>query len=187
MKIPFIVGKNIYLRQLMEEDINERYLSWLNDPEVLEFRTRRVFPSTMEDIKNLREDMRHNKNLLLGIVTRDNDLHIGNITLGHIDWYHRKAEISILIGEKNVWGHGYGKEAIYLLSKHAFENANMHRVYAASPNPAFIKVVRNLGWTKEGEFREAFRHKDKYILIEYYSLLAAEFRADSEFGKRFCP
>ena len=82
MKIPFIVGKNIYLRQLMEEDINERYLSWLNDPEVLEFRTRRVFPSTMNDINILREEMRNNKNLQLAIVTRNSELHIGNIRLG---------------------------------------------------------------------------------------------------------
>jgi len=187
MKIPFIVGKNIYLRQLMEEDINERYLSWLNDPEVLEFRTRRVFPSTMNDINILREEMRNNKNLQLAIVTRNSELHIGNIRLGPIDWYHSKAEISILIGEKSVWGQGYGKEAIYLLSKHAFENANMHRVSAASPNPAFNKVVRDLGWIKEGELREAFRYKDKYISIECYSLLAVEFSANCEFGKRFCP
>jgi RimJ/RimL family protein N-acetyltransferase len=186
MKIPFIIGKRVYLRQILDEDINEKYLSWLNDPMVCEFRTRRVFPSTIADIEDFIKRQKSSNTIHLAIVVRENEQHIGNITLGPINWYHRYAEIAILIGEKEKWGHGYGKEAVYLLSKHAFENVNLHRVYAASPNPTFIKIVRDLNWTKEGELRDAFWYKDRYLPVEVYSILSSEFRKNSELEKIFC-
>jgi len=32
---PFLVGERIYLRPLELEDVNDRYLQWVNDPEVV--------------------------------------------------------------------------------------------------------------------------------------------------------
>ena len=45
MKNPFIIGKRLYLRPVSNEDVNERYLCWLNDSSVLELRSRKVFPA----------------------------------------------------------------------------------------------------------------------------------------------
>lgn len=175
MKNPFIIGKRLYLRPVSNEDVNERYLCWLNDPSVLELRSRKVFPADIADIEAFRNKQKTSGFIHLAIVLREDDRHIGNITLGPINWYHRHGEVSILIGEKDAWGKGYGREAVFLISKHAFENANLHRVWSASVNPAFIRIVKYLGWEKEGEYREALWCKDKYLSVEVYSILKKEF------------
>src|SRR5436305_9969446 len=42
---------------------------------------------------------------------------------------NRNCELGIGIGEKSLWGKGYGSEASRLLLEWAFVHRNMHRVY----------------------------------------------------------
>ena len=35
MKNAFLIGKQIYLKPLEEEDLDGDYLKWLNDPEII--------------------------------------------------------------------------------------------------------------------------------------------------------
>ena len=64
------------------------------------------------------------------------------------------AEIAILIGRADARGKGLGGEAVYLLARHAFQAMNLHRVFAGTFNPAFVRCVEKLGWVREGVFRE---------------------------------
>ena len=54
-----------------------------------------------------------NLKIILAIVERETLKHIGNISLQKIDLIFRTAEFAIIIGERNIWKKGYGKEAIY--------------------------------------------------------------------------
>ena len=47
VKITFLEGKRIRLRLFTTEDINERYLSWLNDREVTKYMETDIFPTTL--------------------------------------------------------------------------------------------------------------------------------------------
>ena len=40
---------------------------------------------------------------------------IGNVGIVHIDWTERKAEIGVMIGEKDYWSQGYGTDAMTVL------------------------------------------------------------------------
>lgn len=44
MKVPFLIGENIYLRGLCEQDLEGDYVSWLNDPDVCRFNSHHIFP-----------------------------------------------------------------------------------------------------------------------------------------------
>ena len=46
MKHPYLVGKNIYLRPLEPEDLEDGYLGWINDPEVNRFIMAGNMPTT---------------------------------------------------------------------------------------------------------------------------------------------
>ena len=154
--LEFIKGKSIILRPLLESDLNESYLSWLNDPEVNSYSRRRLYPHTSEQMKQFFMDSVSEKQMVLGIILIDSRQHIGNISLAGISWIERCANVDILIGEKSVWGKGFGSEAIQLIQDHAFSMLNMHHLSAGSSNPSFIKIMQNLKWENDGIFKSYF-------------------------------
>ena len=58
---------------------------------------------------------------------------IGRCGLYNIDRTARHAELGIGIGDKEYWGHGYGREAVGLLLDYAFRLRNFRRVWVAVP------------------------------------------------------
>jgi len=172
----FLIGEKIYLRKLRDEDINESYLAWLNDPIVLEYResSSRIYPTSMDDLRSWYEKFKKGSDLHFAICLRDSDKHVGNLSLDNILWIHRRAALNILLGDRSVWGKGHGTEAVKLLTRHAFLNMGLRQVWAESPNPGFNKIVRKLGWIKEGVKREAFLHHGRFIDYECHSILFDE-------------
>jgi RimJ/RimL family protein N-acetyltransferase len=120
--------------------------------------------------------------LVLTIRTRQDNQHVGNISLNSILWVHRTAELAIMIGAKEVWGRGYGTEAINLLTCHAFASMGMHRVWAESPNPAFNATMQKLGWRHEGTKREGFLIDGQHVDFQCWGLLEDEWKENRSFS-----
>jgi len=181
MKAPFLKGKKYYLRPLLKEDLNEEYLSWLNDPGVNSYSGRRFFPYSFEELKKYYAD-RKKDSLLLAVVDKGTEKHIGNVLLGPIKWPHQSAEISILIGNRSFWNRGAAREAIYLLSRHAFGTLGLRRLECGSMNPAFINVAsKKLGWKKEGILRKKMRAGNSFRDVTLLALLKNEFKRIKRF------
>lgn len=178
MKTPFLTGKNIYLRPLEEKDIEGNYVAWLNDSEVCNYNAHHVFPYTYEGAKNyIRTVSKSPSAIVLAIVIKENNMHIGNISLQDINYINRSAEFAILIGEKKYWGRGYSKEAAYLIVNHGFQEINLHRIHCgtSAKNIPMQKLANFLGMTEEGRRREAmFKHK-RFVDMIVYGLLSKEF------------
>ena len=81
----------------------------------------------------------------------------------------------MMIGAKDLWRQGIGKEVIYAVSQHAFRCMGLFRLWAESPNPAFNSAVRSLGWKQEGTKRQAFLLDGELVDIECWGLLKPEF------------
>lgn len=173
----FLEGKSVILSPLGKNDAGESYLAWLNDPTVLRYRTPKVYPMTMAQLESWIDELPSRGDLVLAIRTRDRRIHVGNISLNTILRVHRSAELSIMIGAKDVWGRGYGTEAISLLTAHAFSAMGLHRVWSESPNPAFNATMKKLGWTHEGTKVEAFMVDGAFTGMECWSILEDEWRA----------
>lgn len=172
----FLQGKQIELRPLGQGDVSQDYLSWLNDAEVLRYRSPKSFPTTLAQLEDWITSIPARGELVLSIRARDSGRHVGNISLGTILWSHRSAELAIMVGAKDTWGKGYGTEAVTLLSAHAFDTMGLHRLAATSPNPAFNASMRKLGWTQEGIRREAFFVDGGFVDFETWGLLEQEWR-----------
>ena len=100
----FIDGEKIALRPLREEDINDTYLSWLNDGEVTKYLETGTFPVTADELRKFYEAISKSKtDVLFAIIDKSTDTHIGNIKLGGINWVHRFADLGIMIGDKISW------------------------------------------------------------------------------------
>ena len=100
----FLQGANIYLRALNEQDILGNYSMWLNDTEITKYNSHGRFPMTAEKLLIfVQMSSESNTSLVMAVVSRENDIHIGNISLQSINWVDRNAEIAFLLGEKAFW------------------------------------------------------------------------------------
>ncbi len=107
-------------------------------------------------------------------IEKDGEL-VGEINLSRIRWYNRKCEISVLI--KKEWqGKGLGKEAMKSLIDFAFNRMNLHRLEAEviEFNKPSLKLMKTLGFKKEGTLREAKYFNGKYWNILRFGLLKSE-------------
>jgi len=87
----------------------------------------------------------------------------GVITLHDFSWYNRRAELTIAV-HPDFQGKGFGKEAVLLVMKHAFENIQVHKilleVYAA--NEKAVKMYKSCGFEVEGIFKNHSFKDGKY-------------------------
>ena len=168
---PFLQGSRVLLRPLTISDLSGPYARWLNDYEVTRFLETGAFPTTKQSLERyFHQVAQQPDNVLLAIIERATSTHIGNIKLGPIHSIHRRADLGILVGEKRVWGRGYGGEAIELMLAYGFDRLNLHkitlRVYAN--HHAAVKLYQKLGFIIEGTlqeqlFRDGTFH-DKYVM-----------------------
>lgn len=145
-----------FLRALGPLDVTTRYVSWLNDPDVnqyLEVRWRRhTIETVREDVQYLLDSSR---DMLFGIFTKPQIIHIGNVKLSEVNLRYGTAEIGFLIGESNFWGKGYASEAVRSVCDWAFEEAGIQKVTAGAyaQNIGSRKTLEKVGFVEEGVLR----------------------------------
>jgi len=177
MKNPFLIGERLYLRPLEMADVPTG-LRWINDPEIT--RTLGIY-RPMNEVRErewFENRYKDDKEIVLAIVLKEQDKHIGNIGLHRIDWKERGAELGIMIGERDEWDKGYGTEAIGLLLGYGFERLNLHRIYLRvyTNNPRGIRSYEKAGFRKEGLLRESHFSEGRYWDEIIMGILEEEWR-----------
>jgi len=173
----FLMGEFIYLRILEEKDIEGNYAIWLNDPEITIYNSHGRFPMLVEKLKAfVNEAYNSNSSLVLAVVDKETDEHIGNISLQNINWVDRNAEIAFLLGEKRYWGKNRMFDAGKLLINHGFKMLNLHRIYCgtSSENIGMQKLAVKLGMIKEGTRKNAIYKNGNYLDVIEFGLVTKE-------------
>lgn len=168
---PLLRGTLVHLRELERSDLTERYLSWLNDPEVNEhlFVGRNL--STMASLIAFYDSASANPNVVIfAIVDAETGTHIGNVKLEMYDTASRVVDWGIMIGDKAYWGRGIAQEVGRLTTAWAFERWNAHKITLGVPDghDAAIRAYQKVGFKIEGRQRsqiyERGRHVDKILM-----------------------
>lgn len=174
LHVPFLIGERLYLRGLVESDADGAYPGWFNSAEVCQGNSHHVFPYARESAREyIRNSMQRRDCLILAIVIKEGDRHVGNVALQQIHPINRSAEFSILIGEQGTWGSGVGFEAASLLFEHGFTALNLHRIECGTlaSNTRMQKLALRLGMKEEGRRRGASFKNGVYEDIVEYGLL----------------
>lgn len=169
--------QSIYLRRLFDADVNERYVSWLNDPEINRYLEVRNLLNTIESCKEFVESANADPSShLFGIFDKKNDQHIGNAKLGFINSHYRRGELSLFIGDKKYWGRGVGLQVVNGITEFGFKQLGLHRVAAGcyANNQASLRVFLKAGYTVEGFMREHFLSDGEFIGCFLLGKLASE-------------
>ncbi|MCM5509480.1 MULTISPECIES: GNAT family N-acetyltransferase [Vibrio] len=161
-----IIGKRIKLEELNADMVSDTYVAWLNDPKVNKYLESRYVSHTMETCKDFVQSVQDDENsVMFAIFELESGTHIGNVKLAEINRRYKRAEIGILIGDQNVWGRGYAREAIQLLEEYAKSQLSLRRITAGcyDCNERSVSLFESMGYKREGVFVEHFIFEGRYV------------------------
>jgi RimJ/RimL family protein N-acetyltransferase len=144
---PVLETPRLRLEPFSEAHLNEHYVGWLNDPEVVRFSEQRHQTHTLESCRDFIASFQGTANGLWAIRDKQNDLHhVGNIST-EIDAETGTGDIRILIGERAAWGTGIGAEAWMRVMAHLFDDLGLARVTAGTleGNRGMLKIMEKSG------------------------------------------
>lgn len=164
-------GTKVVLIGLVESHADGNYPGWFNDPEVCRYNSHGGDRNTKEKTLDYIRSVRASKDaIVFAILAAKNQQHIGNISLQSIDFKNLRAEVAIIIGEKEYWGEGYAREAWKLAINFGFQDLKLNRLYCGTreDNIGMQKVALASGMKEEGRFRKhIFKDGKFYDQINY--------------------
>lgn len=177
-----IYGARVRLRRPERSDL-PLFVSWLNDPEV-RAGISMVLPMGLAEEEKWFEGLleRSPYERLLTVDMQDGEggwQTIGNTNLFDFDWRCRSAEFGIMLGERSVWGQGYGTEVTRLMQDHAFGTLNLNRLFLRvyAYNQRAVRVYEKAGYRLEGTLREAAFKDGEYVDVHLMGILRSEWEA----------
>jgi diamine N-acetyltransferase len=176
-----IYGKRVRLRSAERSDL-EKFVEWINDPEVTAGLTLFLPLSSVDEDKwfeTVMHKSQEEKPLVIDMKDGDDWRLIGNSSFFDFDWVARAAEVGIMIGEKTIWNRGYGTEVMTLLLRHGFATLNLNRIYLRvyAENKRAIRTYEKAGFVHEGRMRQAVYKHGAYSDVLFMSVLREEWDA----------
>ena len=146
-----IETENLLIEPFSEKYLNERYVSWLNDPDVVRFSRHRYKRHTLDSCKKYLESFKDSPNCFWAITIKSESEHIGNIN-AYIDETNRTADLGIMIGEKGFQHKGYGVEAWKAVCDFLFTNKKIRKISAGtlSTNATMLRIMKKTGMQEDG-------------------------------------
>lgn len=144
-------GQSVELRLFGEEHINEQYLGWLNDPEVVRYSNQRFRRHDEASSRAYLQLFQGRGNLFLAIHLAHSGKFIGTMTV-YLSIPHETADIGILIGDRSCWGQGVGKDAWSTLVSLLLESNKVRKVTGGTLrcNVGMINVMAKTGMSPDG-------------------------------------
>jgi RimJ/RimL family protein N-acetyltransferase len=170
-------GELVRLRAVEPED-RDRAAAWLDDPEVTRYLTYR-YPGDDGDWLASEEPNAFATGVRLAIETKDST-HIGAINLYRVHPEDRKAGLGIVIGSREHWGRGYGRDAVVTMLRFAFEEMNLNRVWLTviDEHAPAVACYKRCGFQEEARLRQEVYKNGRYYDFLQMGVLRREFRPE---------
>lgn len=173
MKNSLAETERIFLREALPSDVNDEYVSWMNDPEVTRYMEARFRQHTFESVQDfVANGVKKENSVLLAIIAKDRHKHVGNVRLGPIDKNHAFAILGVMIGDRNYWGKGYGPEAIKLAVEYAFTTLGLRKINADvyENNIGSLRAFQKAGFQEEGRRKRQYLSDGKWLDAVCFSI-----------------
>lgn len=171
-EFPRIACGDVMVRPFTEQHLTDRYVAWLNDPEVVRYSEQRHRAHTLQSCDAYFRSVSASGDLFLAVETSGCG-HVGNIGVA-IDQRNGVADISILIGDPRVRGAGVGSQAWQLVMQTLFDRFWLRKLTAGtmSVNQPMLRLMQRSMMDIEGVRPRHFLWEGKEVDL----VLAAAFR-----------
>jgi len=176
-------GDRITLRAMKREDIARRY-AFSQDAELAGLDSDFPMPIPVERVEALFESESKEKfddNAAWFAIEADGK-YIGDCALTGLKDRYGNVELGILIGDRDYWNRGYGREAIGLLLDYAFHYLGMRRVKLTThaKNLRAIRCYQACGFVEEGRPRQVLWIEGEWTDLVDMSILRDEWKVARE-------
>jgi RimJ/RimL family protein N-acetyltransferase len=172
-------GQLVKLRGLELSDLDTIMQYW-NDLELREYLDRQIPHSRVDEENFIRMswDLRNkNQEHIFAIETKDGKW-LGTCGLHNMNQINRSATLGIAIHRKDLWGKGYGTDAVKTLCAIGFDTLNLHRIELEyfEGNKRGANTYPKLGFKEIGRRREGRFFNGRYTDVILMDLLRREFK-----------
>lgn len=148
--------ERITLRKINFDDIDDDFMSWFSDEELMQYYTnsKKVITKQLL-IKSIKEGETNSNSFTYGIFYNETGECIGTIKIGLINLNHKISDLVVLIGNKKYHGKGLAVEAIRLANELAFIEYDIRKLFGGmyESNMSSIKAYTRAGWIVEGRLK----------------------------------
>ncbi len=177
-----IEGEHVRLRKLERTDLPTLH-RWMNDRDVMAWA--RFSPDHMVSLAALEKDYEKElagedrERTTFLIEDRAKGTPIGWCTMRTRDRKHVTANVGIGLGEKVLWGKGFGTEAVALLLGVVFDQQGWHRadLYTLAENERAIRSAERCGFRRAGLQREGTYYDGGFHDVVEMELLKSDWDA----------
>jgi ribosomal-protein-alanine N-acetyltransferase len=133
-----------------DRHLSDRYVGWLNDPEVVKFSEQRARVHTVDSCRVYALSFVGGPHHFWAIVAEELG-HIGNLN-AYVNQVHGTADVGILIGERSAQGRGYATEAWVAVCDYLLRTAGLRKVTAGAlaVNQPMIRLMERVGMRDDG-------------------------------------
>ena len=163
----------LLLRPFEPSDIDERYLGWLQDPEVTRFSNQRFKQHTIETCVSYQSSFQGSSNCFLLLVHREQQVPIGTMTIYRAT-HHGTADVGLMLGNRAYWHQGLGKEAWNAVLEALLQEQGLRKVTGgtAKPNTGMVKIMEQSGMTLEAVRQRQELIEGQAVDLLYYARFA---------------
>jgi RimJ/RimL family protein N-acetyltransferase len=153
-------GRLVRLVAVPVEMIVDHFYRWGRDSEYWRLlNADPVMPYTKGQIKAFvdKELLGENPSLFFFMIRNlEDDRVIGEVGLDGVDWVHGDTFVGISIGDKDLWGKGFGTDAMQVILRYAFTELNLERVSLTvfEYNPRAVRSYQKAGFKEEGRLKQ---------------------------------
>mgnify|MGYP001371389639 CR=1 FL=1 len=155
-----IETRSTYIMPIVDEQITDTYVDWLNDKKINEFLEVRHVTQTKQTVIDYINTLRNTDGCdMFAVFSKKSDVHLGNLTITCFDRNgNGAADFGIMIGDEVARSRGVGAEVHIAFLEFIFSFKSIDRVNgnAASNNLIACKTLESIGYTKEGVRRNFF-------------------------------
>jgi RimJ/RimL family protein N-acetyltransferase len=145
-----LTGEKTILDWFRLDDITEQYIGWLTDPVVVRFSNQKFMNHTKDSCKAYLSSFQGTDNLFLKIMDKESQKAIGTMT-AYYSSHHQTVDVGILIGDRSVWGQGFGLDAWCVFTDWLGEHPLVRKITAGTmrPNLGMARIMEQSGMVLE--------------------------------------
>ncbi len=144
-----VKGQKINLRRIRSTDFN-KIINWQKN-KLLTYYVGNKLPMSLKECETRYSKASNLLNQIFGIEDKNGKL-IGEIEIDHIKWKDKQAELFVYIGEQDLWGKGYGFDALKTFLDYIFNVRDFKCIYLRvyEHNERAIRCYEKCGFKKRG-------------------------------------
>lgn len=164
-------GKITTIRPFCKDDIDGRYISWLNDATTMQYSSQRFLVHDVASSLRYLQSFQGTPNGFFAIEDSETQVLIGTMSV-YCTPRDKVVDVGILIGDKSVTGKGFGKDCWLTMIEWLSRQDSIRKITAGTvaPNRPMLGLMRAAGMKDDGCRRGQQLVEGEPVDIMYFAI-----------------